>query len=191
MKVTAKLAAAVLLAAASGTALAAEGAFVSADVGPASYSAGGSSPIAVRVGGGYNFVEIPNANLTIGAEGAVADFGSATGGIFNTTFSYKTQGVMANGRVTWEIPNAKGLGIFGKVGVIYARTDSTVFIPGFGFISGTSSTSNLFFGAGVKYDFTKNWGVHAQYEDFGGSISAANGATSNLTLFSAGATYSF
>ncbi len=190
MKISSKLAVALLLAGASGVASADEGAFVFGDIGPASYSSG-SSPIAVRVGGGYNFLDIKDTGLTIGAEGALADFGSTSGGFLNTGFSYHTQGLMANGLVTWQIPHVQGLGIFGKVGVLYAQTKSTVFLPGFGFVSGTNTSSGVFIGAGVKYDFTKNWGVHAQYEDFGSPVSAANGTSSSLTMFSAGVTYSF
>lgn len=166
---------------ASGAALAATGAYITGDVGPASYGYGSSSPIAVRFGGGYNFLKMMDSQLTIGAEGGYANFGSSSN--LNTTV--KTTALMGAGIATYKIPGVQGLSAFGKVGVIRATTDYTA--TG---VSVSSTTNGLYIGIGAKYDINDKLAVRAQYENYGNAVSAA-GPTSSLSALSAGVIYSF
>jgi opacity protein-like surface antigen len=165
----------------SGAALAATGAYITGDVGPASYGYGSSSPIAVRFGGGYNFLNLMDNQLTIGAEGGYANFGSSSN--LNTTV--KTTALMGAGIASYKIPNVQGLSAFGKVGVIRATTD---FTSAGGSVSSTKN--GLFIGIGAKYVINAKLAVRAQYEHYGNIVSAA-GATSSLSALTGGVIYSF
>ncbi len=195
MKVITKVVA-VLLLACSGSAMAVGvGGFAFADLGQSSYS-GGQNPVAVRLGGGYNFTEIKNAGVTIGAEGAFAFFGKSSYAIPYSTITTRTNGLMANAVVDWQIPHVRGLSVVGKVGVLHAMTSASIVSvnPFTGAASGfsTSGTSNgLFYGAGVRYDFNDHLAVRGMYEDFGSSVTGTTGATTGLSMFSAGVIYSF
>jgi len=180
MKNITKLVAISLMSMAS-SAMAATGAYVSADAGPASYGYGSSNPIAIRLGGGYNFLKLMDNQLTIGAEGNLENFGSSSLG--NTTV--KTTGLIAAGVATYKIPGVERLSAFGKVGMMHASTDYSA--PG---ISVTSTSNNPFIGIGAKYDLNDQIAVRAQYEDFGNAVSIP-GASSSLSELSAGVTYSF
>jgi hypothetical protein len=169
---------ALVIGVASGSAMADEGGYVVADLGPSSYGFG-NSPIGFDIGGGYNFLQLLDDQMTIGAEGTYADFGSSTVTNIFGTVSVKTTGVMADGVVYWKIPHATGLEVYGKVGFMHASIST----PSFG---GTVSTTNnnTFFGVGVKYSFDKNWAVRAQYADYGSTVSG-------LTAITVGGMYSF
>jgi opacity protein-like surface antigen len=168
----------------SGAAFAEEGVYAFADVGQSSYGGISKTAMGVRIGGGYNFIE-PIKGLTVGAEVAYADFGSANGVIVLTPVKVHTKGFMAAGVANWKIPNVEGLDVFAKVGMMNATTDATVNVLSY---SGTSS--GMFKGIGVKYDFNQHLAVRAQYEDFGSAVSYSVYSDS-LTRISAGAVYSF
>lgn len=172
----------------SGTTLAAEGVYAFADVGQSSYGGISQTSMGVRVGGGYNFIE-PIKGMTIGAEGAYADFGSASGftiiGGGLTAAKVHTKGFLAAGVVNWQIPNVTGLEVFAKVGMMNAKTDAT--LGGFPY---STTSSGSFIGAGVKYDFNPHLAVRAQYEDFGNAVTYSVYSNS-LTRLSAGVVYSF
>lgn len=180
MKNITKLVAILLMGMAS-SAMAETGAYVAADVGPASYGYGSSSPIAVRVGGGYNFMKLLDDQLTVGAEGNLENFGSVSY-LFTTV---KTTGLMVAGVATYKIPGVDRLSAFGKVGMMHASTDYTA--PG---ISVTYTSNNPFIGIGARYDFNDQLAVRAQYEDFGNAVSVGV-SSSSLSQISAGVIYSF
>lgn len=195
MKVITKVVAVLLLASSASAMAAGVGGFAFADLGQSSYS-GAQNPVAVRLGGGYNFTEIKNAGVTIGAEGAFALFGKSSYSLIGQTYTTKTNGLMANAVVDWQIPHVRGLSVVGKLGVLHAMTSASFVSvnPFTGQASGisTSGTSNgLFFGAGVRYDFNDHLGVRAMYEDFGSAVTGTTGATYGLTMLSAGVIYSF
>ena len=50
--------------------------------------------------------------------------------------------------------------IFGRLGGYYGKTDLT------GFASGSKSTSNLTYGAGAQYDFSKSLGVRGEWQRY-------------------------
>lgn len=196
-----KLAVALLLGVVSNAALAndVQRPYAFATLGQASYDGASNSPIAIRIGGGYNFTEVKG--LTIGVEGAYADFGTAKSSVaipFSTTsVSVKTTGLMANGIVSYALPTIKGLSIIGKLGVLRASSsgNATTTTTLFGTTTTTTSFSGTstgtFFGFGVKYDITRDLEVRATYEDYGSASSNSNGTSSNLSLISAGVAFKF
>ncbi len=171
----------------SGGAMAAEkGGFVVADLGLPTFGLGGTQPIAIRAGGGFNFVTLVDDTLSIGIEGDLVNFGEASTTIAGQSVKAKTWGVQVGGVVGWDIPHVKGLGVIGRLGML--RANSTVSVAGFSF---GSSTNNTFWGAGVKYTVVKNLDVRVMYEDFGSPASTANGGSYSLNMYSAGVQYNF
>jgi hypothetical protein len=197
-----KLAAVVLLGVVSNVCLAAERQpYAFATLGQSSYSGSSNSPVALRVGGGYTFAEIKG--LSISGEGAYATFGEASNsygvGTGTATSKVKTTGLMANAVVTYDIPKVKGLALMGKLGMLRASTSASVNIPSYTYFgitvpgssaSYSSTSTGTFFGFGVKYDITKELDVRGTYEDFGSAVSV-NGASTGLTMISAGVAYKF
>ena len=181
MKHLTKLVLALLMGFASSVALADNGAFASVDVGPAAYGYGYSTPIGIRIGGGYNFIELLDKDLSIGAEAAYVNFGSASW----FANSLKTQGVTLNALATYKIPHVPNLAAFAKVGMIYA---STVYNNGLSYTSTTTSVPVV--GVGVQYSFNKLVSAHVQYVDYGSAVQTPFWNT-NVTMFSGGATFSF
>lgn len=194
-----KLAAVLLLGVVSNAALAAEQTpYAFATLGQASYDGSSDSPIAIRIGGGYNFAEFKG--VKIGAEGAYADFGTAkssSAAPFTTiSSSVKTTGLMANAVATYELPNVKGLSLLGKLGVLRASssgtatTTTTFFGTTTNTVSFSGTSTGIFFGFGAKYDITNELEVRGTYEDFGTAVSS-NGTSKGLTMISAGVVYKF
>lgn len=186
MKNIVKLMGTLLLAAASNLAFAQTGGYIFATAGMPSYSGASSQPdVALRFGGGANFIELMNKQMTIGAEGAYVDFGSA--GYYSgfLASSAKATGIMAAGVVTWNIPNIP-LSVIGKVGMLHAKTDWSGWYGGY---SGT--TNGMFIGAGVRYVISKQIDVFAMYEDFGNAVSVPYGATTGLSMVSGGVHFRF
>ena len=202
MKLKQKLAVALFMGVISTAASAAENhAYVFASLGQASYDGPSQSAVALRVGGGYNFVEIKG--VTIGAEGAYVDFGSVSNsysvGFATATADVKTTGLMANAIATYDIPKVRGLGVFGKLGMLHANSSATVSVSSYTLFGTTypgssasysATSTGTFFGVGVKYSFNKEMEVRGQYEDFGSAVSV-NGASTGLTMLSACFVYKF
>lgn len=189
-----KLAVALLLGVVSNAALAndVQRPYAFATLGQASYDGASNSPIAIRIGGGYNFTEVKG--LTIGVEGAYADFGKATSSTPTYTYSVKTTGLMANGVVSYALPTVKGLSILGKLGVLRASSSGSAVTTILGTTIATSfsgTSTGTFFGFGVKYDITRDLEVRATYEDYGSASNGSNGTSSNLSLISAGVAFKF
>lgn len=193
-----KLVMALLLGAVSTVAVASEQRpYAFATLGQASYEGSSDSPVSFRLGGGYNFME--HKGVTIGAEGAYVDFGTAKSSadvaFISTSASVKTTGLMANAVATYELPNVKGLSLLGKIGMLRASSSGSVtttntFIPSTTTTSFSETSTGVFFGFGVKYDITKDMEVRGTYEDFG-SAASSNGSSKALTLISAGVAYKF
>lgn len=202
MELKVKLVAALVMGVVSCAAAAEENrAYVFASIGQSSYDGPSQSAVSLRVGGGYNIVEIKG--VTIGAEGAYVDFGSVSNsysvGFATATSDVKTTGLMANAIATYDIPKVHGLGVFGKLGMLRASSSATVSVSSYtlfgttypGYSTSYSATSTgTFFGVGVKYAFNKDMEVRGQYEDFGSAVSV-NGASSGLTMLSACIVYKF
>jgi OOP family OmpA-OmpF porin len=71
------------------------------------------------------------------------------------------------------LPIADRFSIFGKIGLYKADTDLDVTVPGLGSASESDSNTDLTFGVGARYDFTRNLGVRLEwqrYQDVGGDF---------------------
>jgi hypothetical protein len=175
----AKLVAISLMSMGSSAALAASSPYVAGDVGQTSYGYGSTNPVMVRVSGGYDFLDLLDNQLTIGAEAGYTSFGSTN----TPTSTAKTTAVTAAAVATYRIPKVEGLSAFAKLGVIRADTNSS--------ISGSQITTGVFPGIGVMYDLNKSFAVRAQYEDYGNVQTIRSGSNYSLTALSAGVVYRF
>lgn len=161
-------------------------AYAAIDVGSATYNtsdyqtnaqSGVSSPTAnaARIAVGYNI------NQIFAVEVGYARFSQATVVSYGANSSGQISGdslqVAAVG--TYHINDA--FAVFGKLGVAHDA------------ISNNSSTSgsgnNVMYGIGGQYNITSNWGVRAEYEDFGKTSFGIGNI--DLKMASVGAVYNF
>jgi OOP family OmpA-OmpF porin len=138
---------------------------------------------------GYQFT--PNFAI----EGGYTDLGKATANGVLTGVAVNADG-KARG---WELaaiaafPLYQQFSIYGKLGVFRANVDASITgtIPGFTATQSVSAHStDLTFGAGVKYAFTPNIGARLEwqrYHDVGGD----NTGKEKIDLFSLGLLYNF
>ena len=158
----------------------AEGFYAALDVGQTNAkdtcSAGTSgcddSATAIRAGGGYQFTPMWGMEVSYATYGKAA-LGSSHG-------DWKTNGVQVSGIGTF--PVAESFSVLGKVGV--ARLERQV--------NGASSTkTNLAYGIGAQYDFTKGIAFRAQYERLGTIGDTNTTGQAKASLLSVGALYRF
>jgi OOP family OmpA-OmpF porin len=119
--------------------------------------------------------------------------------------------VTANGVVSGVAVNAEGkargfelaalalfpvwdqFSIYGKLGVFRAKTDvsATGTVPGFRrTIASSDHSTDLTFGAGVKYAFTPNIGARLEWQRYQ-KVGGDNTGTENIDLWSLGLLYNF
>ncbi len=157
-------------------------AYAAIDVGSVTYSnsnfqtnaqSGVSSPTATAAGisAGYNI------NQMVAVEAGYTNFSSATvvsyGAQDSTPISASALDLAAVG--TWHINNS--FAVFGKMGVAHVSFN----IP--------ASGNNFMYGVGGQYNINSNWGVRAQYQDFG-KTTVGIGNT-DLKVASVGVVYGF
>jgi len=114
-----------------------------------------------RILGGYQF------NKHLAVELGYTDVGevSASAGTARASIEAKIWELVAVG--SW--PFTPNFSAYGKLGMYRGDTDFTTNIPGFS--NESESNSDLTYGLGVRWDFTKNLGVRAEYQiykDVGG-----------------------
>jgi OmpA-OmpF porin, OOP family len=110
-----------------------------------------------KILGGYQFnrhlaVEIGYTDL---GEVSADDLG-ATVSIESTAFEVVAVGIF---------PIANQFSVYGKLGMYRGDTDTSASGPG-GSASGSESNTDLTFGIGVRYDFTRNLGVRAEWQKY-------------------------
>jgi OOP family OmpA-OmpF porin len=114
-----------------------------------------------RILAGYQF------NRNFAAEFGYTDLGEVSASGPGGSVSVET--------TAWELvgvgllPLVDKFSAYGKIGLYRAETDATVNVPGFA--SASESNTDLTFGIGARYDFTRNLGVRAEwqrYQDVGG-----------------------
>ena len=157
----------------------AEGFYAALDVGQtnAKDTCNGSSgcsdtATAIRAAGGYQFTQM------WGAEVSYATYGKANLG--GSHGDWKTSGVQASCIGTF--PVSESFSVLGKVGI--ARIEHQV--------NGASSTkTNLAYGIGAQYDFTKGIAFRAQYERLGTIGDTNTTGQAKASLLSVGALYRF
>ena len=115
-----------------------------------------------RVFGGYQ------ANRNFSVEVGYTDLGEVSGSFGASTVKAAATALELVGIGSFPVTNE--LSLYGKIGIYRGETDVT----GTGLFSGSVSDSNtdLTFGVGIRYDFSRNLGLRAEwqrYSDFGGS----------------------
>jgi OmpA-OmpF porin, OOP family len=139
------------------------------------------SDTAWRIFGGYQF------NRHVAVELGYSTLGEASISLAGAraTVEAKAWDVMAVG----ILPVADRFSVYGKLGWFKADTDLSTNIPGTA--NGSDSSSGLTYAIGVGYDFSKNFGLRAewqQYKDVGGDNS---GGESDVDVMSIGVVYRF
>lgn len=141
---------------------------------------------------GYQF----NPNLAV--EGSFADLGE-----FHYTYTGigAWAGLDGEGDYTvraWtlaavgSLPLTEQFSVFGKIGAAATKAKSSIDhnIPAVLALGGSTSRTNLLWGVGARYDFTKTLGVRAEYEDYGrvgNKLDVAGGTgRAKASLFSVG-----
>lgn len=198
---------AIALLSALSTSAMAEGAYVAVDVGQSTAkdactgtAAAGIScnekATAFRFGGGYQFT--PN----FGIEASYGILGSVKASSTDTsipgapiTINMDIKPTTLQVAATGHFPITDAFSLIGKLGI--ART--TLKLNATGSFSGvtvsipeqSSTSTNPAFGIGGQYDFSKNIGVRAQYENFGEVGDDVNTPKFKLSLISAGLVLKF
>jgi OOP family OmpA-OmpF porin len=139
------------------------------------------SDTAFRVFGGYQF------NKYLGAELGYADLGKATlsGAGLNASVKAKAWDLVGVGR----LPLADKFSLFGKLGMYRADTDlssNTALIP-----AASDNNTDLTYGIGAQYDFNKNLGVRAEWQQYKKVGSDNTGGDSDVDVMSVGVVYRF
>jgi OOP family OmpA-OmpF porin len=127
-----------------------------------------------------------------GGEIAYVDFGKATAdGTFlgsPTTARTKVNGLAVD--ATGALPLGDQFAVFAKLGILAWHLDSNVAISGFGSASQSATGSSLTYGIGAQFDFTKVFGVRAEWEHFD-KVGDDSTGKSAIELGSIGIVYRF
>lgn len=100
----------------------------------------------------------------------------------------------ATGFGVWALANAPvgNAGFFAKVGLASVKSEATVSASGFGSASESKTHTDLAWGVGASYDFTKNFGARVEWERFRAKFPDGNGGTKyDIDFVSAGVVYRF
>ncbi len=204
-----KLAAVLLLSAVSAApAFAANpGGYVAIDLGSATFTganfAGPGSNVAFpnpgsfHITGGYHF------DQNLGVEGGIVSVGdstvNSTVGALSSSETLKTSVWYV--AATGTLPLSNEFDLFGKLGLASTKIDYTSSGPLFGALSVNGSKTNLMIGLGGQYNFSQNWGLRVQYENFGKTdvtfpanwLAAGPAQTKSIGLstFTVGGVYNF
>lgn len=177
----------------SGTALAADGGpYAAVDIGRSRFTDACKTVPAtltckdtdatVRFAGGYDFSQMWEI-FTPGVEVGVANLGKAefTGG------SFKATSVQIEGTGSFALGDS--FSIIAKLGFVQAFSKLDSGVQGFGTPGASSNRTNGACAVGVQYDFNRQFGVRAQYENlrtFGSSDAAGR---AKVKLVSVGLVY--
>ena len=133
-----------------------------------------------RILGGYQ------VNRNFAVEFGYTDLGevSASGPGGNVTIETTAFELVAVG----ILPIADRFSAYGKIGMYRAETDATVNVPGF--TSSSESNTDLTFGVGVRYDFTKNLGVRGEYQKYS-DVGGGDIGEDDVDVFSIGVIWKF
>jgi len=89
-----------------------------------------------------------------------------------------------------SLPVAERFSIFGKLGLYRADTDVAVDFGASGSTSQSDSNTDLTFGVGLRYDFTRNFGVRAEWQRYM-DVSAGDFDKSDVDAMSLGVVWTF
>jgi OOP family OmpA-OmpF porin len=128
--------------------------------------------------GGYMFT--PN----LGVEGAYVDLGKARLSVGSASGDLEATGFALLGKAVLPIDQ---FSLFAKLGFAYLDTEFSATGPG-GSASISESNTDVVWGVGAGYSFTRNLGVRVEYERFRAELP---GVKSDVDLLSVGVTYRF
>jgi OOP family OmpA-OmpF porin len=89
-----------------------------------------------------------------------------------------------------SVPLADRFSVFGKAGLYRADTDTRVDFGAAGSTTESDSNTDLTFGVGLRYDFTRNFGVRAEWQ-FYSAVAAGFGEESDVDVMSVGLVWKF
>jgi OOP family OmpA-OmpF porin len=133
-----------------------------------------------RILGGYQF----NKNFAVELGYTDAGEASASAGGFSASVEATIWELVAVG--SW--PFTPNFSVYGKLGMYRGETDFSTNVPG---ISGESeSNTDLTYGIGVRWDFTKNLGLRAEYQVYS-DVGGGNIGEGDVEVISIGAIWKF
>ncbi len=127
---------------------------------------------AFRIAGGYQFVPMMGAEVSYGYYGK-ASMGTAGGAALG---DWKATGFQVSG--IGALPLGNGFSLTAKVGI----AATTLNLSGTGH---STSSTNLAYGIGARFDFNRDVGVRLQYENLG-DIGDSTTGPFKVTLITAG-----
>jgi OmpA-OmpF porin, OOP family len=140
-----------------------------------------------RIFGGYQFnknfaVELGYINFgESSASGPVPPFGTGSVKFESTAFDLVAVGVL---------PLANQFSVYGKLGLYRADTDIDLNVTALGSASRSDSNTDLTFGIGARYDFTRNLGVRAEWQRYS-DVAADDFGESDIDVISLGVLWRF
>jgi len=142
----------------------------------------------VKVFAGYQFN--PNGAFEFGyvdlgkfkASGVDSFFG-------NASIDWEASGFTAT--VVGTLPVNQNFALMGKLGIFFWDLDIHARASFFGSGSDSDSGTDLTYGLGVKYDFTKTFGMRAEWERFQDVGDNSTTGQSDIDLFSVGVVFKF
>ena len=151
---------------------------------------------AYRLGGGYRFspavaVELYYADLGKYSSQSVASF-TPTSGRLDISALYKSAGVGVD--VVFGAPLGEAFGVYGRAGVIRAKTQgifSLVGSPSFRVTNGTANKVGNVLGVGLKYDVSKQLSVNLEAQRVAKLGDDSTGGELRLNIYSLGANFNF
>lgn len=137
---------------------------------------------AFSIFGGYQ------VNTNFGVELGYTDLGKVTASGFGVTASIEAKGLELVGVGTYPI-NPQ-FDVYGKLGLFRWDLDASASGPG-GSISQSESGTDLTFGFGVKYNFTQNFGMRVQWQQYKDIGNEATTGTSDVDVIGIGLVVKF
>jgi OOP family OmpA-OmpF porin len=141
-----------------------------------------------KIFGGYHINRNFAVEVGYGALGEVKASTPPFGGIPAADVKIETN--------AWEVvgigslPIADRFSLFGKVGLYGADTDIDVAFAGFGTVTDTDDNVGLTFGFGARYDFTRNFGVRAEWQRYS-DVKASDFGEFDVDVMSVGIVFRF
>lgn len=139
-----------------------------------------------KILGGYQFnknfaVELGYTDLGESSfAGSLPPFGTVTATLESTAWELVAVGIL---------PLADRFSVYGKIGMYRAETDFSGSVSGLGSVSESDSNTDLTFGIGVRFDFTKNLGVRGEWQRY--SDVGPSDLESDLDVISVGVIWKF
>jgi OOP family OmpA-OmpF porin len=113
-----------------------------------------------KIYGGYEFTK----NFAL--EAGYADLGKATAedSTFPLSAAVEASAIFLDAVGTLPLTNE--FSVFGRAGIAFTKVEASVSVPGFGSASVKEDETNLKFGLGAQYAFTKNVALRAEWERY-------------------------